>query len=176
MLSNPGALSQDTFLPNTIELNFPFLLPNVVAAILCILAMLGVALFVTEEEATDPIHANTSARITAGEMHPLLPSNVNKGKRSTRVIASVDAFNEIWKNKSTRMHMLSYWAFSFVVVCIEEALPLFLIARYSGPGLSPNQIGWILTTAGLMVVLCQTGDGTWTHLLTDALVSDFSNC
>jgi hypothetical protein len=171
MLSNPGTYSQDTFLPNNIEVSFPFLLPNIVAAILCILAFVGVAMFVTEEEAAVPIiktrTVNTTT-MTPGEIRPLLPSKNgnNTGNRSKKeVIASVDAFYDIWKNKSTRLHMMAYWAFSFVVVCIDEALPLFLIARFSGPGLSPNQIGWILTTAGFMVVLSQNIGGTWEHLV-----------
>lgn len=168
-LSNPGAFSQDTVIPDKIEDQYPFLLPNTVAAILCILSLVAVLGFVQDEE-TAAQFSSTSASspptnsdaAPAGENQPLLLSDKSKdgnsisGGSDSGFMGAVSALGIIWKRENTKLHLLAYWSFSFVVVCIDEALPLFLIARLSGPGLSPIQIGWILSVAGLMVVISQT--------------------
>jgi hypothetical protein len=159
-LSNPGAFSQDTLLPNELESHFPFLLPNVVAAALSLVSLISVAAFVEDEgthTASESKHSKTTTS-GLGENQPLLPKkdidnyNANIGHRH----GVLEVLKIIWKKKNTRLHLLAYWSFSFVVVCIDEALPLFLIGRLSGPGLSPMQIGWILSAAGLLVVMSRT--------------------
>ena len=167
-LSNPGTFSRDTILmpDKELEQDYPFLLPNIVGAILCLVSMIFVAVYVCEES----IHENKMAGAdsswdvntpaAAGEKSPLIAATTTTTTvKNTTKLPSLRARWEqvkmVWEIPTTRLHFIAYWAFSFVVVCIDEAMPLFLIARLSGPGLSPNQIGWILSTAALLVALYQ---------------------
>jgi len=174
---------------------YPFLLPNIVAAILCSLSMIGIALLVKEEgetatakttapKSTTPTYGNnmnddtdgfkpvvkTHSNFLGGENHPLLQSDrdnqqpldedskkeVSISTATTIGRSRIKALKYVWKRKNTRYHLMAYWAFSFVVVCIDEALPLFLIARWYGPGLSTAKIGLILSASGLIVALSQS--------------------
>mmetsp|Transcript_7493 Transcript_7493/g.12410 ORF Transcript_7493/g.12410 Transcript_7493/m.12410 type:complete len:380 (-) Transcript_7493:612-1751(-) len=63
--------------------------------------------------------------------------------------------NDIWKRESTRRHLISYWLFSFVVVAVDEAFPLYCISRVGGLSLSEASIGKILSAAGVIFVLGQ---------------------
>ena len=175
LLSNPGTYSKETFLPDIFDDDFPFFLPNVVGTVLCFVSILAVYLYYedimehennetkvgknNEQDDEGDDDGDDEEENIEGEQRPLLvlqnkknsKRKVTSSKRDTR-----DAFNAIWKTTNARRHIVAYWVFSFVVVCIDEGLPLFLIARLSGPGLSPYQIGWILSLAGLMVVMTQS--------------------
>lgn len=152
MLSNPGTFHQETLLPDRIEKRYPFFLPNFVAAVFCIVSMIGVYFFIDTSE-TDPNNVNaekTSLSTPGGERRPLLSGGKDDDRgdnsdENEKQISDWDAFKIIWKGRDSRQFMLAYWTFSFVAVCINEGLPLFLIARLSGPGLSPLTIGWILS-------------------------------
>ena len=161
-LSNPGAYSIDTFMPDPVEQKYPFLLPNLVGSVLCLVSMVGVALFIPGEpveiRSTDTLRglpartARASVPATVEERRTLLPpsSPIKKEKDNRDEVRK-----QLFKSALFRMHFLSYMAFSFVVVNIDEALPLFLIARLSGPGFSPLEIGWILSAAGLLTSMSQ---------------------
>ncbi|KAL3912985.1 MAG: hypothetical protein SGILL_006672, partial [Bacillariaceae sp.] len=161
LLSNPGAYSEDTFMPDPVEQTFPFLLPNLVGALLCLISMVGVVLFIpgepTEMRPTDTLRALPATRAsktpsTLEERQTLLPSaSEKKEKKDNR-----DAIRlQLFKSALFRMHFIAYTSFSFVVVLIDEALPLFCIARLSGPGFSPMEIGLILSTAGFLTSISQ---------------------
>lgn len=175
-LSNSGTYSEKTIImPDSIEEVYPFLLPNIVAALLCFVSMILVNSYIADDgdelmpTMIEMPNTTTTTEAPASETHPLLkkessppdeednstPAN-NMTKRGSLLTNKVDAFKFCWKSPNTRYHLLAYWAFSFVVVCVDEALPLFLIARLAGPGLSPYKIGWILSGAGLLVVLSQS--------------------
>ena len=68
----------------------------------------------------------------------------------------VKALRLIWKTKDARQHLIAYWIFSFVVVCIDEGLAFWLIARISGPGLSPLVIGWLFSLGAVQALLRHT--------------------
>ena len=52
--------------------------------------------------------------------------------------------------------MIAYWIYSFVVISIDEAFPLFCIARNNGLGqLSESDIGAILSIAGFIFAVGQ---------------------
>eukprot|EP00588_Corethron_pennatum_P035760 CAMPEP_0194348742 /NCGR_PEP_ID=MMETSP0171-20130528/106694_1 /TAXON_ID=218684 /ORGANISM="Corethron pennatum, Strain L29A3" /LENGTH=912 /DNA_ID=CAMNT_0039116105 /DNA_START=156 /DNA_END=2894 /DNA_ORIENTATION=- len=203
----------------------PFLLPNLVAAALCVLSMAAVFAFVEEfdeptsksavrDTATTAVadaEEQRGAAAAVGEKHPLLPKedttarNVrppsddsvpsvtpqqprkcrfkSKKKKAAEASAAAAAaprhspsaaaaprhsrgiwealFAILWKGGSSgndsaiRAHLVAYWSFSFVFVMIDEALPLFLVARAAGPGLSASSVGCVLSAAGLTVVLSQ---------------------
>jgi MFS family permease len=156
-LSNPGAYSEDTFMPDPLEKSFPFLLPNLVGAILCLVSMAAVTLFISEEKVemrtTDTLkRPPMTVPSSVEERQTLLPSKKqDREEKDTRVMVR----KQLFKSALFRIHFLAYVTFSFVVVCIDEALPLFLIARLSGPGLSPLEVGWIISAAAFLTTISQ---------------------
>jgi TLD len=159
MLSNPGTYHENTFLPDPLEDRFPFFLPNLIGSILCLASLVGVALYIpntnpyeTKVETTrilPPLTvSSTTSSTTPGERQTLLPHKINDKEEKWRVRDHIR--NQLLKSSIFQLHFCAYWTFSFVVVCIDEAFALFLIARLSGPGLSPTEIGLILSVAGLL--------------------------
>jgi hypothetical protein len=61
----------------------------------------------------------------------------------------------IWSRSVTRHHLVMYWVYSFVIISVDEAFPLFCISRQAGLGLPEAAIGKILSISGLIFVLCQ---------------------
>lgn len=169
MLSNPGTFSRGTPLPDIVEQRYPFLLPNIVAAILCVISMLAILVFVANDNNNDDtdlvVHTTTSNAANTnpadaepcGENRPLLlKQSTSHDNNAMLGRGPIETFQLYWRDKNTRFHLIAYWSFSFAVVCFDEALPLYLIARAAGPGLSPRQIGWILCLGGLTVVISQS--------------------
>ena len=154
--SNPMTYDHTTkLLPSGVQQAHPYLLPNLVAVGLCLVSFVAVALFVVDEEQEGPGNKSRIAdrktsfpeKGTAEESRSLLSSSSpSQPPHALRVL---------WNSPTTRSHFLAYWTLSFAVVCIEEALPLFLIARGAAPGLAPQQIGILLSTAALLVVASQ---------------------
>jgi hypothetical protein len=159
MLSNPGAYHEDTILPNPLEDRYPFFLPNLFGSLLCLVSLVGVTMFIPDERheqmKMEPMRLfpPPSEPSTLDERQSLLPTSTFSKNDEWKARDRIR--NQLLKSKSFRLHFLAYWAFSFVVVCIDEAFPLFLIARSSGPGLSPTEIGLILSVAGLFTSLNQ---------------------
>jgi hypothetical protein len=116
--------------------------------------MIMVAIYVTDDRLVSNHTTTNNTNIPEGEKRPLLIAS-KEDNSSTSRNEDIESWKEIWKSRNTRNHLIAYWSFSFVVVCVEEALPLFLIARLAGPGLSPEQIGWVLSTAGFLVLISQ---------------------
>ena len=172
ILSNAGTYSEDTIVPDVIEVPYPFLLPNAVGALLCFISMITILFFFhidddnIDMEIQQPNHHHDDpgiiATATPGETQSLVKhdnSNINTSNQYQQRRTSMQVMKTVWKERqqtSTRWHLVAYYAFSFVVVCIDEALPLFLIARSSGPGLSPKEIGFILATAGFVMIVVTT--------------------
>jgi hypothetical protein len=152
MLSNPGAYHEDTILPNQVEYRYPFFLPNLFGSLLCVISLVGVTMFIPEERQEQMKRENTSMLplstqpSTSEERQTLLPVKIFKNDEQWK--ARDRMRHQLLKSNNFRLHFLAYWTFSFVVVCIDEAFPLFLIGRSSGPGFSPTEIGFILSVAG----------------------------
>jgi hypothetical protein len=94
-------------------------------------------------------------KIPIGEMRPLLAPPIKTKKR-----VFISLWEEFWKlwmhNSDARLHLIAYFSFSFVVVCVDEALPLFLITstECTGLGLSEGQVGGLLSASALIVAIC----------------------
>lgn len=151
----------------------PFLLPNIFGAFLCVTSAAMVWAFVQENDTKrlsltrtvgkllssplrrSPPNGSSGAEndIISGESRPLLPIRANREKGSD-LEKIKSALADVWKGGQARRHFAAYWSFSFVAVCIDEALPLFLIARLGGPGLSALDAGLVIAGAGMVLVLC----------------------
>eukprot|EP00562_Extubocellulus_spinifer_P013031 CAMPEP_0178545144 /NCGR_PEP_ID=MMETSP0697-20121206/3489_1 /TAXON_ID=265572 /ORGANISM="Extubocellulus spinifer, Strain CCMP396" /LENGTH=509 /DNA_ID=CAMNT_0020177699 /DNA_START=1631 /DNA_END=3156 /DNA_ORIENTATION=- len=182
----------------------PFLLPNLVGFLLCLISAFSVEFFVDETlpegRRRDAVHCFGDAcrgigkqfrciyerairRTCVGRLSPqadghaaenLLLTNqhavntdgtvngVEEGHGSINSALEEDireedeeSMNAIWRRQSTREHLVAYWLFSFVVVAVDEAFPLYCISRHGGLSLTEASIGKILSAAGVIFVLGQ---------------------
>lgn len=159
---------------------FPFILPNVLVAIFCILSSLSIYFFVDEtlenrrewtllsmsytcykdirsgmkylwkhvrsSLLSKPEHQNENAANTSaiGESSNLLP------QQRQQSFSSHQSSSSVWGIPSTREHLIVMWIFSFVVVVIDEAFPLFSMSTIGGLSLQESAIGKILSLAGVL--------------------------
>ena len=63
--------------------------------------------------------------------------------------------SSLWSQENTRNYLIVYWLYSFLVVAVDEAFPLFCISHEAGLGFSEGTIGKILSGAGLLFAVCQ---------------------
>mmetsp|Transcript_57798 Transcript_57798/g.172521 ORF Transcript_57798/g.172521 Transcript_57798/m.172521 type:complete len:547 (-) Transcript_57798:118-1758(-) len=155
---------------------FPFILPNLVGALMCMVAIFFVTSLVEETLPEDRrrdskfvfidlwcyiskkmFYRGTTERV---EKRHLLSPTETEGRESfvSQDITSEDdhpCMSSIWKRSHTRQHLQAYWLFSFVVVCVDEAFPLFCISKNGGLALSEASIGKMLSAAGFIFVLGQ---------------------
>ena len=149
-LSDPEFLGSlyDLESPSSWYASHPFLLANGASGMLCWLSLLCVAVFAKSPSSP----ASTNA---VGEHRPLLSPAKKRTSETTTLRYDKrlrDAFRTLWTtNEDARRHLLAYWSFSFVVVCWDEALPLFLIT--SEMGLSERDLGLLLSFAGVIVAI-----------------------
>lgn len=72
----------------------------------------------------------------------------------------------LWSRQATRQHLIVYWAYSFLIVCIDETFPLFCMSKDSGLAVQEKTIGNLLSGTGLFYVAMQ-------YLLLTGLVDNF---
>ena len=61
----------------------------------------------------------------------------------------------LFQRQGTRQHLLIYWAYSFLIVLLDEVFPLYCISKSSGLGITEKIIGNILSGTGLFYVAMQ---------------------
>lgn len=128
-LAEPLKLYPDSFLSTTFHgylAQYPFVLPNLVAALFCAIGMVFVYYFIPETRQKDK-HGN-SPKVT---------------------------MRSIWNKPAARDHMITFWIFSFVIILGIESTPLFYVAKKGGLALEENVIGNILSIIGLIYVIFQ---------------------
>ena len=172
---------------------YPFLLPNIVGAFLCIVSWIAVYLWVKEtlpkEQLTSPrqfahdciewmtkmfhrlcvkkeetiAFKYTSLKsysssyqdddcIENGSSLKGMPTNPKEAQKQNDDHPTMSL---IWSRTDTRRHLIVYWFYSFVIISVDEAFPLFCISRAAGLGLSESAIGKVLSISGLIFVVCQ---------------------
>jgi MFS family permease len=159
---------------------YPFLLPNLFGSMLCLATALAVYYCIPETLPEDQL-SSTTCPLTgsidllarnhksdgeSAEVSPLLPSST-KPRINTSMVDYVEHEHidsakktsnttkpSLW-TKQSRDQLIPYWHFSLAVVCLDEAFPLFCIARKGGLGLSEGDIGKILSLAGLLFAASQ---------------------
>lgn len=156
---------------------YPFLLPNLFGAFFCLLTAITVTCFIEETLPDDKLR---SPKLILSDVYQyvsprVLQRHTQNGwhDESQLLLSTVQSKNEngngtsdqdcapfgdaksVLRRNNTRRHLIAYCMFSFVVVAIDEAFPLFCISRQGGLGLSEATIGKILSGAGLVFALCQ---------------------
>lgn len=141
---------------------YPYLAPNLFGAAMCVVsAALVAAVIETNPMPRDDNNSNNSVGGN-GETRPLLrdvksPGNNTGNGNGRGMLSQMERFLAIWHARSTRSHIIGYTMFSFCLGCIDEALPLFLIAtrKGGGLGLSAPAIGLVLAAAGIVASVLQ---------------------
>lgn len=155
--------------------SYPFLLPNVVALLLCFGTLIALRCIVPEtlENARNPawiphdtlqwIWSKRRRPQPQGEQLVLVEHNNNDSKPTEPYGSNGNAAEEdranppatirsVWSNVSTRQHLWVYWMYAFITMAIDEGFPLFCIG---GLGLSETEIGQILSVSGLVFAPAQ---------------------
>lgn len=155
---------------------YPFLLPNVVVAIFCLLSAAAVTFFLEEtlpesqrmewrpgcigQDLADSLTTYWS-NITACCCPPLPLSTASATcEESTWLLTNGNNNNShhqqdtpplppIWSRFITRKHLIAHWIFSFVVAALDEAFPLFCLSTVGGLALTEVSIGQLLSLAGV---------------------------
>jgi len=161
---------------------YPFILPNIVGCLFCLIAYILVVSFVEE---TLPVERRQSFGL-----HTIFPSR-NKIMRN---VSSFGLFKHLYegeaeiskeiitlmphskeeeghkraieeekpaticsllKRKSTREHLLVYWFYSFLIIGLDETFPLFCLSKVSGLGIQEKDIGDIFSGTGFFYITIQ---------------------
>lgn len=162
---------------------FPYLVPNLLAAVFSFLTVVALQLWIHE---TLPAHRRRHVshlpadvvrwvrqRVVGCHSHSGSSSNATSvaGEEDDEQVEMVSLVSSkvepspalppppsphsIWSRPKTRRHMLSHWSFAFCQMCADEAFPLFCMASTGGLGLTEASIGSILSTAGALFAVSQ---------------------
>ena len=95
-------------------------------------AMLATALGTPPNSMVHSIDKRTSVAVyahrvsTSSEVSPEQPATISS----------------LWADKTTREHLILFWAFSFLMVAVDESFPQFCISKSGGPlALSCRRLG-----------------------------------
>ena len=152
---------------------YPFLLPNLVAFILCILNAMLVWCYLPE---TLPPQKRRSPRHIPGDVCESIITTYSQwskaycgqdGKVEERplLIESVqpESFADsctmqepaIMSRPNTRRLLIDHWVFAFVSTLVDEAFPLFCMSASAGLAMNEASIGEVLSFAGLIFASLQ---------------------
>jgi MFS family permease len=159
----------------------PFLLPNLLGAALCLIALATVALFVRETLPAEKRRNISSIVVSGGQKYcrylpgyryqglPVLKAHesdvelqgrhIDEEKIAETPVTEGNAVTmaSLWARKKTRTCLSIYWAYSFVGLTVDEAFPLFAISLVAGFGISEGEIGKIMSLCGLIFAVAQYG-------------------
>ncbi|KAL7515080.1 hypothetical protein ACHAXN_013038 [Cyclotella atomus] len=173
-------ISTDNLFMQLLQL-YPYLLPNLLGALLCWLTAAGVYVIVPETlEDCKTLDYGMQCKIRLGFRSQHSYTKINGTYGSLEEMNNDSELNDdtggcwqaehdttsifsIWSRRNTRNHLIAYWLYSFVIIAIDEAFPLFCISRNNnGIGqLSETDIGTILSIAGLIFAVGQFHIYTW---------------
>jgi MFS family permease len=145
----PDLADSDGWLQKLLE-GFPYLLPNIVVAIVCLIGAIMASMCLKE---TLEIRQNNPRNETMinNEQKPLFVGSNNR----VMDIASPNDDIPVWNRSSTRLHMIFNCIFSFAVTVIDDGFPLFSLSTVGGLGFEEIQIGQVWSLAGLIFVVGQ---------------------
>lgn len=116
---------------------YPYILPNIFGVILCLCGCLSIYYAIKETNPTHIVETNPTHVVETNEP----PAEVT--------------FKTIWAKKATRDHLIAYWFLLLCLLCIDGAIPLFLIATDGGLSLQEKGIGDVLFASGAVYGIFQ---------------------
>ena len=160
-------------------LAYPFVLPNLVASVLCLGAVRLVREFVEEtlpeercrsfvldlrsivnwrkKNTGEAQSANPNSIRVDGILGNPTPATTSSSTTADLLWTSSDDFQRIQSSKlrSRWFHLYVYWIFSFLNIAADELFPLFCLSKLSGLGLQEKQISSILGGTTIVYGLLQ---------------------
>lgn len=164
---------------------YPYLLPNLLGAVLCWASAMAVYLCIPEtmprcrsarllgkdfkewarrirdrQQCSKDVQEDALIALKADDSSSDNPvqqygSTQNLDDKLDNTMASA-SLKMIWSRRKTRVHLIAYWLFSLVIINIDEAFPLYCISRNTGlGGLQENEIGKILSASGVIFAIAQ---------------------
>ena len=153
---------------------YPFLLPNLLGAVLCTSAAIALGLLVRETLpspkspwkylrtsiskvlcACRSMASSKASEAESGnvpsEESMLLPVHTSHGLPDDSAAAD-DQSSSVWQSKLTRQHMVLIWTFGMVASFIDEALPLYCMMFLA---MGEVEIGQVLSIAGIFFASLQ---------------------
>jgi Major Facilitator Superfamily len=161
----------DASMMSDVLTEYPFLLPNLVAAAACLLSLLSVPILpetLPLDQRTNLLDDFTQLALrffrrsasyrygvlaTDNDDAPTTPAH-EKSEESASMMA-------MFSDPNIRGCLLLMWAFSFVELTFDESFPLFCLSHKAGFGLPENEIGKVLSMSGLLFVICQYWVYSW---------------
>jgi Major Facilitator Superfamily len=169
-------LNEGTFAGDVLR-EYPFLLPNVLGAAVCLIAIVLIRLFVHETHPAEQRHSVTEdLRMLLARCQRYLPGYRYKKLPGTKdsdhdfsmedeldldhiyretVTEKPPSMMSMLSQKDTRNCLFLFWSYSFVSLTVDEAFPLFCLSHTAGFGIPEKEIGKILSCTGLIFAVCQ---------------------
>lgn len=198
-LSEPAKQFPESFLVRTFEpllTAFPFLLPNVVGSLFCLIADGLVHSFVEEtlpleqrefltllpckkklvrtasscgllKQSDEDPETDGPASSETGSLMPeedvvewsgelTVEWSGDFSLESSREFRPPPAtLSSLLRREATREHLLVYWAYSFLIVGLEESFPLYCLSKASGMAIGEKIIGEIFSGSGFFFITIQ---------------------
>lgn len=139
---------------------WPFLLPNLLGSLLCLMSM-GLTLLFIPETLPPELHQSPMETLEtfSGCCRRTLSRHqyerITETNRSAEKEAPGSTMAAILSDRSALACLLICSAFSFSSFSLNEAFPLFLLSNEGGFGLTELQIGKILSLCGLAYAISQ---------------------
>lgn len=152
---------QDSYFA-TLLARYPFILPNAVGALLCLIGAVSAGCIL--EETLDEHARHDPNNLLPDCWDYITRSRCEKRNASKEEETPITLLNtpppapppsSVWSSPITRKHMICHWMFSVVSTYIDEAFPLFCMSTAGGLGLAESSIGKIMSAAGLIFAICQ---------------------
>jgi MFS family permease len=173
-------LQEGTFAGDVMR-SFPFLLPNLLGALMCLVSIIFIKMFINETLHKDrrrsviedafrcirhfqcfvPGYRYQSLPVLKtleSEIFPAIEENHETiEKTSFREDSLSASMLSLLSRKDTQRCLAIFWVYSFVGLAVDELFPLFCTSKVAGFGLSEKDIGKILSACGLVFALVQYG-------------------
>ena len=152
---------------------FPFLLPNVIGTVACVVSVGLCYIYVPEtiSVATSVQNPFTWILQRLQELHRRFRRQVETKYNPVTVLDSSSttetettcppekatsvSFYTVMRQPETRKCLILYWAYSLIALTVDEAFPLFCLSHTAGFGLPEKEIGKVLSMGGLVFAASQ---------------------
>ena len=151
---------------------YPFLLPNVLGALLCLLSLAVVVGWVPEtlpfrhqgekslflcfhRTPSSTSYTPVSTKDESSRAESVLQNDGHESDHSEDGASGHVTMADLWSRRHLRHILLLDWLACFVELLMDEGFPLFCMSPLAGFGMAEKQIGQLLSLCGLVYVVCQ---------------------
>lgn len=133
---------------------FPFILPNLVGCLFCLIGYVLMHNFVEETLPEEKREEFRLGKTIMGLLKRLQKSDQEERRLENDGEEAV-TISSLMKRQGTRDHLFVYWGYSFMLITLDELFPLYCMSKTTGLGITEKTIGKIFTWGGLLYVCVQ---------------------